>query len=93
MYTRQKSVQAVLVEQCSETTSDGPPTSYSAPEVPVDCSPATSTLTDARWPLRKKKRRRISAEMSMVSGVTVLLRIVSPLPLFCYPSGTWSDGL
>ena len=39
------------------------------------------------------KRRQISAEMSMVSGVTVLLRIVSPLPLFCYPSGTWSDGL
>ena len=35
----------------------------------------------------------ILSEMSMVSGVTVLLRIVSPLPLFCYPSGTWSDGL
>ena len=29
----------------------------------------------------------------MVSGVTAFLRIVSPLPLFCYPSGTWSDGL
>ena len=41
----QKSVSAVLVEQCSETTTDGPPTSYSTPEVPVDFSPATSTLT------------------------------------------------
>ena len=29
----------------------------------------------------------------MVSGVTAFLRIVSPLPLFCYPSGTWSHGL
>ena len=41
----QKSVLAVLVEQCSETTTDGQPTSCSAPEVPVDFSPATSTLT------------------------------------------------
>ena len=54
-YTRQNPSPAVLVEQCSETTTDGPPTSYSTPEVPVDFSPATSTLT---MPVGRSAKRR-----------------------------------
>ena len=62
VYTRQKSVSAVLVEQCSETTTDGPPTSSSTPEVPVDFSPATSTLT---MPVGRAAKRR-AADFSRI---------------------------
>ena len=84
-YTIPKSVLAVLVEQCSETTTDGQPTSYSAPEVPVDFSPATSTLTmpvgrsakrsGADFSRDEHGQRRDGASSDRVAAVALLVSV------------------
>ena len=84
-YTRQNQPQAVLVEQCSETTTDGPPTWSSAPEVPVDFSPATSTLTmpvgrsakrsGADFSRDEHGQRRDGASSDRVAAAALLLSV------------------